>query len=329
MLKDLCFEIIQKCPNNCSFCSSCSSLDKENQISFVMFKKVIDYFMSIGGIEEISLSGGEPLLHPDLFEMISYCHKYRIRTVLFTSGIKPRVKIDTTNCNLSNGERRIVEMLNKFDFSAISKEEFLKLKESGLDKIVFDFQAAQIDTYNELMGTKNQWTFVADSMIRAGMSDIETDVHFIPLKSNYRELPDIIELLNIAEINNLSILNFVPQGRGEVNRETLELNDEEMKEFIEIFNKHEKDFKGHIRIGIPLIKEDKHLYTAGLSKLVIKYDGTVLPCPAFKEYNIDDLRRNGIEVFNIYSNLESIEVKSGYRTKPLCKELYRFDKSIK
>jgi MoaA/NifB/PqqE/SkfB family radical SAM enzyme len=329
MLKDLCFEIIQKCPNNCSFCSSCSSLDKENQISFVMFKKVIDYFMSIGGIEEISLSGGEPLLHPDLFEMISYCHKYRIRTVLFTSGIKPRVKIDTTNCNLSNGERRIVEMLNKFDFSAISKEEFLKLKESGLDKIVFDFQAAQIDTYNELMGTKNQWTFVADSMIRAGMSDIETDVHFIPLKSNYRELPDIIELLNIAEINNLSILNFVPQGRGEINRETLELNDEEMKEFIEIFNKHEKDFKGHIRIGIPLIKEDKHLCTAGLSKLVIKYDGTVLPCPAFKEYNIDDLRRNGIEVFNIYSNLESIEVKSGYRTKPLCKELYGFDKSIK
>ena len=56
MLKDLCFEIIETCPNNCLFCSSCSSINKENLIEYKKFKEVIDYFMSIGGIEEISLS---------------------------------------------------------------------------------------------------------------------------------------------------------------------------------------------------------------------------------------------------------------------------------
>ena len=32
MLKDLCFEIIETCPNNCLFCSSCSSINKEKLI---------------------------------------------------------------------------------------------------------------------------------------------------------------------------------------------------------------------------------------------------------------------------------------------------------
>ena len=46
------------------------------------------YFITHGGIEEISISGGEPFLHPDLFEMIKFCKDNEIRTVIFTSGIK-------------------------------------------------------------------------------------------------------------------------------------------------------------------------------------------------------------------------------------------------
>lgn len=64
MLKDLCFEVIKTCPNNCLFCSSCSSIDDATIISFDLFKQTIEHFINLGGIEEISLSGGEPLLHP-------------------------------------------------------------------------------------------------------------------------------------------------------------------------------------------------------------------------------------------------------------------------
>lgn len=69
MLKDLCFEIIQTCPNKCKFCSSNSSQDKQTIITFEQFKKTVMHFIKQGGIEELSISGGEPFLHPDLFEM--------------------------------------------------------------------------------------------------------------------------------------------------------------------------------------------------------------------------------------------------------------------
>lgn len=57
MLKDLCFEIIQTCPNECKFCSSKSSPEKKRIISIEDFKRAVNHFIKQGGIEEISISG--------------------------------------------------------------------------------------------------------------------------------------------------------------------------------------------------------------------------------------------------------------------------------
>lgn len=351
MVKDLCFEIIQTCPNNCLFCSSCAGIDKETIIDFDTFKKVINHFMSLGGIQEISFSGGEPFLHPNLFEMITYCKSLGIRVVLFTSGVKRNKRMTedelaklrdviklhySTIGNLSptlceeytRKEFNIYKYYNDLHYSSISREEMEKLFQIGLDKIVFDLQGASESTYNYLMGGKH-FTLVAQSIIRAASGGIDTDVHFVPMKINYRELPDLIELLNIAEIRNLSILNFVPQGRGEANKELLMMNKDELEEFTTIFENCKNSFNGTIRVGIPLISDDKHKCTAGLSKLVIKYDGTILPCPAFKEYDTNMLNKMGIGTPNIYTNLEDVQVHSGTRVYPLCKKVYGFKNVIK
>lgn len=353
MLKDLCFEIIQTCPNHCLFCSSVAGMDKQKTIDYDLFKRTIDYFMSIGGIEEISISGGEPFLHPRLFDMIRYCKSNNIRTVLFTSGIKMRNMLSDSDKEqlefnlrkqyssyLNEGmpkdeyENLITKLMNtylKYDsmtFDSLSTYDCHLLKDLGLDKIVFDFQAWDRDTYNQIMGSKDFFEFVTLSMIKAESAGLVTDAHFIPTKINYKELPDIVEMLNVANFNQLSILNFVPQGRGKDNESILSLNEEEFQEFIQIYDKCREQFHGNLRIGIPLQGADTHKCTAGLDKLVIKYDGTVLPCPAFKEYDIEKLNALGIKTPNIHDNLEDIKIYHGTRKEPLCKQLYKFNKSI-
>lgn len=69
MVKDLCFEVIETCLNNCTFCSSNSNC---KIISFEDLKRVIDYFMKNGGIEKLSISGSEPFFHTELLKMIKY-----------------------------------------------------------------------------------------------------------------------------------------------------------------------------------------------------------------------------------------------------------------
>lgn len=349
-IKDLCFEIIETCPNNCLFCSSCAGMNKTKIIDFETFKKVIDHFMSLGGIEEISFSGGEPMLHPNIIDMITYCKVRDIRVVLFTSGVKRnhhlselemqllRKKVEEQYANIKAQDEEVYEKTvnhfmgvyeyyNNQEFDAIPREELEYLKYIGLDKIVFDFQGAERETYDYLMGS-NHFDKVERSIIRATRVGLTTDIHFVPMKSNYRELPDLIELLNIAEVENLSILNFVPQGRGAENRDDLMLSETEMQEFASIYNTCKDTFKGHLRVGIPLLGEDKHKCTAGLDKLVIKYDGTVLPCPAFKEFDNSILNNMGIQTPNIYDDLSKVQVHNGTRVYPLCKQLYKFRHSI-
>lgn len=348
MLKDLCFEIIQTCPNKCKFCSSNSSQDKQTIITFEQFKKTVMHFIKQGGIEELSISGGEPFLHPDLFEMVKFCKDNGIKTVIFTSGIKRasamtvemieyiknKCKQDLQEIEKHEpwNERLKINVKAYYDrcltpksFEGITRQEFEKLKQLGLDKIVFDWQAFEESTDNELMGRKGLITCLMDSLIRASRTGINVDVHFIPMKPNYRQFSDIIECLEISGVKNISVLNFVPQGRGRDNKEELMLSKEELKEFSEILKKEKEHYSGNIRIGIPLNGKISHLCTAGTEKLDIKYDGTVLPCPAFKEMSIETMEKYGIKLHSIHEDLEKVVVHSGKRKAPLCKQVYGFN----
>lgn len=351
MVKDLCFEVIQTCPNKCKFCSSNSSQEQKTIISLDKFKETIMYFINHGGIEELSISGGEPFLHPNLFDMVKFCKDKGIRTVIFTSGVKRAAEMSTESkeyiknkCKQDLKEIEQHEPWNErlkrnikayYDrqltpqaFAGIKIEDFEKLKQLGLDKIVFDWQAFEETTDNELMGRKGLITCLMDSLIRASRTGLNVDVHFIPMKPNYKQLPDIMECLDIAGINNISILNFVPQGRGRENRESLMLSNEELREFSAILNSARKQFSGNVRIGIPLNGKISHLCTAGTEKLDIKYDGTILPCPAFKEISAETMDRYGIKLHSIYEDLEQVVISGGKRKTPLCKQIYGFQSNL-
>ena len=344
MVKDLCFEVIEKCLNNCKFCSSNSNCNKTQIIEFEDFKRVIDYFMLTGGIEELSISGGEPFLHPNILQMIEYSKSMGIKTVIFTSGvIEKNISLEDKkeiekelkkalqeveekepdNIFLKNKIRNTYNNMIKGKYDSLPKEKLSYLKSIGLDKIVFDYQGYEYDTDHILMGRNEESRLsLLKSLINASVVGLDIDVHFVPMKPNYKEIGDILEMLEIAQIKNISILNFLPQGRGRQNKDELQLSEEEFDEFFEILNKYNK-YSGNIRIGIPLQGNNTHKCNAGLEKLDIKFDGTVLPCPAFKEITEEECRKYNIKLPNIYTNLEDVIISGkGTRDKPLCKQIY-------
>lgn len=347
MVKDLCFEIIETCLNNCMFCSSNSNCNKTKIIKFGDFKRTIDYFMANGGIEELSLSGGEPFLHPELIKMVEYSKSLGIRTVIFTSGVvsggeltDEYKKIILTEMNnklsqieqnepdneflKSKTERYYSQLIERKKVSSIDRTLLHQLKAIGLDKIVFDMQAYEAETDIYIMGRNEQARHaLLKSLIDASFEIFNIDIHFVPMKPNYKEMVDILELLEIAKVNQISLLNFLPQGRGRINSNDLMMTEEEKKEFFELLEKERKKFSGNIRVGIPLQGEDTHKCNAGLEKLDIKFNGDVLPCPAFKEITSEECERFGIKIPNIYRNLEDVYILgNGKRVKQLCKQVY-------
>ena len=349
MVKDLCFEIIEICPNQCKFCSSNSCTEKNQKISFADYQRVIDHFQERGGIEELSLSGGEPFLHPELFSMVQYAKEKGIKTVIFTSGVRKGTPIPEEQRKYYINEREKIrkeieekEPWNLFlkrkvetyyenflrtpNFQSLSKQELQTLKEIGLDKIVFDYQAYEQETDENLMGRDAaKRTCLLESLVHASLIGLPTEVHFVPMKPNYEQILDILEMLEIAGIDQISILRFVPQGRGKTYRQELELSASELEKFMELLEKGRSIYSGKIRFGIPFREENTHQCNAGLEKLDIKYDGTVLPCPAFKELDRETAQKYGIRFYNIYENLTEVHTPGGTRKEPLCKKIYHLD----
>ena len=83
------------------------------------------------------------------------------------------------------------------------------------------------------MGTKGNMANVLHSIINAKSVGLYTEIHFIPMRVNYKDIEDILELCEIGEIDKVSILKFVPQGRGKENQSDLQLSIDELRTFCE------------------------------------------------------------------------------------------------
>lgn len=74
------------CNENCRFCP-CSKQEKAEKMitPLAELKTAVDFFAG-SGIREVTVSGGEPTLHPDLPELARYIQKKGLRVTLLSNG---------------------------------------------------------------------------------------------------------------------------------------------------------------------------------------------------------------------------------------------------
>lgn len=288
MIKDISFEITQRCLNNCVHCSSCSDSLCKQHIDYETICKTIDD-MPLIGVERVCLSGGEPFLHKELRNIVSYIKKLNMEVNIYSSGI--------------------TEINEQITY--ISTDQFKELKASGLSKIMFNFQSYEGSRYDKIMGTTGRFDIVKKSIKNAIEAGIYTEIHFVPMKINVDDIDGIIELAREMNINKVSFLKLVSHGRANENKALIQLSEEET---IKLRNKLSQIKSETIRIGIPLSLDfEADFCHAASSKLYIKFDGTVYGCEAFKYIQQLDGESNVIQPNNIFeSSLLEIYNNSKY-----------------
>jgi len=84
-IKFVWIEVTNKCNLKCIHCYSSSSNLNHNFITIDDFHTAISEIKNIG-CNKIQLTGGEPLLHPQIFQLIEIAHKKNIEVELFTNA---------------------------------------------------------------------------------------------------------------------------------------------------------------------------------------------------------------------------------------------------
>jgi len=179
------WEVTSRCPLSCRHCRARATDDERcDELSFFEITKTIDAIsQSFSPI--LILTGGEPLLRDDIFEIISYGKHKGLRMVMATCGM------------------------------GITDEVVQKLKSSGIERVSVSLDGAtekEHDTFRQTSGSF-QSVIAAAGLLRTNGLDfqINTTVH----KDNITQLPAI--LARAIELGAVAFHPFllVPTGRAQ------------------------------------------------------------------------------------------------------------------
>jgi len=286
LLKDLTVEITRKCPMRCVLCSSEGGDIDPAELSLADLCKIVDDAKQLG-VTTISLSGGEPLESPYLFEFIRYVKKSGIILHLYTCG----------NISFKN------------QINAISEETFQQLQELSVDKIIFSIHGPNAEIHEKITTKQGSFENLITSIKRAQQYKHSIELHFVPVLSNFEYLPQTCAVAKELGIHQLSILRFVPQGRGAKNRDVLEINGNDVIKLEKILKGISGNLSFRLRFGSPFNcfnMDNRTKCTAGIDKASIRPDGIVFPCVSLKKIILENGEDNDIHKMS----LEEIWVNS-------------------
>lgn len=265
-LKEITIEITQRCPNYCVHCSSLSSSTKSSFLPVNVIKNIVDDVVELG-CQIICLSGGEPFMYHDLLQIVNHIKGKGMKCHIYTSGIC------MIGDNAVSVPARMVEELH-----------------GKVDRYIVNVEAADEVTYNAVMGTAFNGFEKMREFVRNVVSMGDTvEAHFVPMRPNYLQIPAVVEMCSALGISKISFLRLVKQGRCMSSADSLLMNEEEMTCTKRMIDECRKQNKIGIRVGIPFQECAKRTNClTGTAKMVVRYDGNVYPCEAFKNDQPDN-----------------------------------------
>ena len=261
-LHEITIEVTQRCPNRCIYCSSLSDATKTQYLDYNTICRVVDDAKALGA-KSVSLSGGEPFLHPDIVKIADYVNQRGMTCLLYTSGV----------------------VLSKDGIPASVPADTLEAIKGKVSKLIVNIEAADETTYNSIMGTSfGGFRLMQESVRKAIKVEITVEAHVVPMKLNIRQLPKIMALCDQLGVSRVSFLRLVVQGRAYEHKSEIFLSEDDVVFAKYLVATHAPQYQGTIRFGIPF-GECTHRVNCmtGTSKLDIRYDGKVYPCEAFKD----------------------------------------------
>ncbi|MBT1248604.1 MULTISPECIES: radical SAM protein [unclassified Thermosipho (in: thermotogales)] len=255
------FELTTACNYACKHCYCNAGKKSKVELSIEQVKHVLDELKS-AHVETVDLIGGEPLVRPDIYEIIEYA-----------VGIGLDVMLNT---NASLASKEVVKKIKKI---------YPQLKVG----ISFDGSLPDIHEFIRGKGTFDKTYKGFMNFVEAGF-DV-TILHVIN-KKNYLYFEDMI---NFAKRHGVSLYvdRFVPVGRGQLYKKILTPNKKEIEYVRHLIEKHKNSINFYVEENI-----SGGVCSAGRTHASVLVDGTVVPCGHFrydKEYYMGNLNEKSFE----------------------------------
>ncbi len=254
-IDELVLELTDWCALCCKHCSSESGPHRKTHLRPDVAQGLIEQAASLRA-NRVSFGGGEPVSSPLLLEALAHVIALGMIPEVFTCGVERRGS-------------------HPGPFSDSLVRELNKVKPLSL---IFSLHGPDAQTHDHITQTPGSFHAMLNSLDRSVASGIHCEANFVPVRPNVKTFAQAVTLAASRGIRKVSILRFVPQGRGETNRKELELSEEEEDAFIRKLLGIRQVAGLEIRTGSPfncIIPGNNIPCRAGRCKLGVQADGNV------------------------------------------------------
>jgi len=260
-------QVTTRCQANCIHCSAARHRRPgEPELSTDDWKRVIRESEKLG-VVTIVFTGGEPLLRPDIFELIEWVDKDEAVALMFSNGL------------------------------LLDEDRVAKLSRAGLWAIHVSVDSPDPAAHDEMRRVPGCWQKAIDGLKRckdAGMlAGIST--YATPQRLRNGQIVEMIELAKSIGADEITIFDVVPTGRLLHEDRKHLLTDEDKEELCRI---EERYNEGH---QLPFVITQAHVNGptgngcyAGWCQFYVTAYGEVTPCD-FTPLAFGNIRENSLE----------------------------------
>ena len=218
------FELTDACNLSCLHCGSCAGPQNHTYLPADAIKKVLQQTAKAYAPENIMicLTGGEPLMHPDFFEIAAYAVNLG-----FSCGI-------TTNATLITGE--VAQKMVDCGICSVG--------------ISLDGSKPAHDWFRNKDGAFEKCIAGIQNLVHVAGKKITTQITSVIHQKNFHELEAIYELACDLKVNSWRPINLEPIGRA-LHFPELLLSSDRLQELLTFIQKKRfsEDAKIHITYG--------------------------------------------------------------------------------
>jgi AdoMet-dependent heme synthase len=262
-----------KCNLKCKHCMVNAGKPVTNELSTDEIKTFIEDISKMG-VKTFFVTGGEPLVRKDIFEVMSYAHKKGLKTGMATNGL----------------------LINKY------KDEIQSL---NLSAIMVSLDGLK-ESHKKIRGSNINYEELLESIrflktINIPKVGICTTVN----KFNFDELESLKKLILSLQINEWRINIILPRGRAKIQGDKLLLNQEEQKRLFKFIFNNKKLIKfslcsemGYFGKWNKKLRGNSYFFcSCGWTSCTLMANGDIMACPIYEKNNFieDNIRQNSFK----------------------------------
>lgn len=259
-------QITTRCQANCIHCSAARHKRPGNELSTDEWKRVVREAEALG-VVSVVFTGGEPLLRPDVFDLIRWVDKNEAVALMFCNGL------------------------------LLTKENAQKLADAGLWCIHASIDSPDPAAHDEMRRVPGCFDRAIEGLARCKDAGILTGIstYATPERLHNGQVVEMIELAKRLGVDEITIFDVVPTGRLLTQDRKYLLTDEDKAELCRL---EEKYNEGH---SLPHVITQAHVNGptgvgcyAGWCQFYVTAFGDVTPCD-FTPISFGNVRETSVE----------------------------------